>query len=77
MKLADRIEMNPNVMNGKPIIKGTRITVELILKKMGEGAGVEDLLKAYPHLEREDIQAVFEYAARTHADEELIESAGG
>ncbi|MFP4686907.1 MAG: DUF433 domain-containing protein [bacterium] len=76
MQLAERIEMNPEIMNGKPVIKGTRITVELVLKKMAEGAEVSDLQEAYPHLQKEDIQAVLEYAARTHSDEELIEVAG-
>lgn len=73
MKLSDRIEIDPSRMNGKPVIKGTRITVELILKKLAEGAETEDLLEAYPHLEKDDIRAVFDYAARTHADEETIE----
>lgn len=76
MKLSDRIEMDADRMNGKPVIKGTRITVELILKKMAEGAETTDLLDAYPHLEKKDVRAVLEYAARTHADEERIEPTG-
>lgn len=76
MKLSDRIEMDSERMNGKPVIKGTRMTVELILKKMAEGAETADLLDAYPQLEKEDVQAVLDYAARTHADEERIEPTG-
>ena len=58
-----RIEINPAVMLGKPVIRGTRIPVEVILRKLGEGATEADLLEAYPRLVREDIQAAFPYAA--------------
>jgi uncharacterized protein (DUF433 family) len=68
----DRIEINPNVMMGKPVIKGTRITVELVLRKLGEGATEADLLDAYPRLTREDIRAAITYAADTVAHEEII-----
>jgi uncharacterized protein (DUF433 family) len=53
----DRIEIDPKVMMGKPVIKGTRIKVELILRKLAEGATEDDLLDAYPRLKREDIRA--------------------
>ncbi|MBC7294099.1 MAG: DUF433 domain-containing protein [Thermoleophilia bacterium] len=59
-------------MMGKPVIKGTRIPVELILRKLGEGATVEDLLDGYPSLSREDIQAALAYAAKTLACEETV-----
>lgn len=62
MALTDRIEINPNVMMGKPVIRGTRIPVELILRKLSEGATEADLLEAYPRLKREDIQAAMRYA---------------
>ena len=68
--LADRIEVNPAVMLGKPVIRGTRIPVELILRKLGEGATEADLLDAYPRLTREDIQAAADRAGpsrRTHS----------
>jgi len=68
----DRIELNPKVMLGKPIIRGTRITVELILRKIAEGAGEDDLLAAYPHLKREDIKAAIIYAADTLAHQETV-----
>jgi uncharacterized protein (DUF433 family) len=72
MTITTRIELNPNVMLGKPVIRGTRITVELILRKLGEGATQADLLDAYPGLTREDIQAAMIYAADTLAHEETV-----
>jgi uncharacterized protein (DUF433 family) len=68
----DRIEIGPKVMMGKPVIKGTRIKVELILRKLAEGATENDLLDAYPRLAREDIRAAIAYAAETIAHEEII-----
>ena len=52
-----RIEFNPNVMLGKPVVKGTRIPVELVLRKLGEGATMDDLRDAYPRLTSEDVYA--------------------
>lgn len=59
--LTDRIEIDPRVMMGKPVIRGTRIPVELLLRKISEGATETDLLDAYPRLEREDIRAAVAY----------------
>jgi uncharacterized protein (DUF433 family) len=59
-------------MLGKPVIRGTRIPVELILRKLSEGASEADLLDAYPRLKRADIQAALSYAADTLAHEEVI-----
>lgn len=56
------IEINPKIMVGKPVIKGTRITVELILEKLAAGESIEDILRSYPHLNREQILACLEYA---------------
>jgi uncharacterized protein (DUF433 family) len=72
MTVTKRIEINPKVMMGKPIIRGTRIPVELILRKLGEGATEADLLDAYPRLTKEDIKAALGYAADTLAHEEII-----
>ena len=66
------IEINPKVMLGKPVIRGTRIPVELILRKLGEGATEQGLLDAYPNLKREDIRAALTYAAVTLAHEENV-----
>ncbi len=72
MTITDRIEMDPKVMLGKPVIRGTRIPVELLLRKLGEGATDEDLLDAYPRLKLEDIRAALAYAADAIAHEETI-----
>lgn len=72
MTVTRRIEINPKVMLGKPVIRGTRITVELILRKLSEGATEKDLLDAYPKLTREDIHAAMRYAADSLAHEESI-----
>jgi uncharacterized protein (DUF433 family) len=72
MPAQDRIAIDPKVMLGRPVIRGTRITVELILRKLSEGATPKDLLDAYPHLTQEDIQAAITYAADTLAHEEAI-----
>ena len=72
MTVTDRIEVDPKVMMGKPMIRGTRIPVELLLRKLAEGATEADLLDAYPRLTREDIQAAIGYAADTLAHEETI-----
>jgi uncharacterized protein (DUF433 family) len=69
--IADRIEIDPKVMMGKPVIRGTRITVELILRKLSEGATQSDLLDAYPRLTGADIQAAIRYAADMLAHEEI------
>ena len=59
----ERIEIDPAVMMGKPVIRGTRITVELILRKLGEGATEGELLEDYHHLTPEDIRAAIAYGA--------------
>jgi uncharacterized protein (DUF433 family) len=73
MATAARIEVNPKVMLGKPVIRGTRITVELLLRKIAEGADESTLLAMYPHLTRADIQAALTYAADALAHQETVE----
>jgi len=70
--MADRIEINLAIMLGKPVIRGTRIPVELIIRKLSEGATETDLLDAYPRLTREDIQAALAYAADSLAHETIL-----
>ena len=72
MKVADRVELNPKIMMGKPVIRGTRIPVELILRRLSEGASEQELLNAYPPLQKEDIRATLTYAADTIAREKLM-----
>lgn len=67
------ITRNKEVMMGKPCIKGTRITVELILKKLSEGATVQQLLEDYPHLNAEGIYACVDYARAIMINEHVFE----
>ena len=64
--------MNPNVMMGKPVIRGTRIPFELVLRKLGEGISEPDLLDAYPRLAKADIHAAIGYVADRVAYEETV-----
>lgn len=59
------IEINQKIMVGKPVIKGTRITVELILEKLSDGETIDQILHSYPHLNREQILACLDYARRS------------
>jgi uncharacterized protein (DUF433 family) len=70
-ELLARIVVNPKVMAGKPILKGTRITVELVLRLLAQGLSAEEILKDYPHLTKDDITAVLLYAAKIAGDEEV------
>jgi uncharacterized protein (DUF433 family) len=72
MTAIDRIQVDPKIMLGKPVIRGTRVPVELLLRKLGEGASTEDLLDAYPNLDREDVQAALRYAADSISHEETL-----
>jgi uncharacterized protein (DUF433 family) len=64
-------------MLGKPVIRGTRIPVELIVRKLGEGADEKSLIQAYPRLTADDIHAALRYAADSLAHEEFVLSAAG
>lgn len=77
MRLTERIEMNPNVMLGKPVIRGTRVPVELILRRIAEGASEHALLESYPHLAREDIRAAIAFAADEIAHTVTLDVAAG
>jgi len=68
--MTERIEINPSVMLGKPVVRNTRIPVELVLRKLAEGATVADLLHAYPRLTEADVRACLAYAADSVAHEE-------
>ena len=75
MNYSDYLESRSDVMLGKPVIKGTRITVELILKILSEGASSEDILNAYPNLQPVHITAVLAYATDVIANETVIPAA--
>jgi uncharacterized protein (DUF433 family) len=70
MATKERIEINSKIMTGRPVIRGTRIPVELILRELGEGATEADLLDAYPKLTRGELRAAMHFAADTVAHEE-------
>lgn len=65
MDITQHIEVNPKIMIGKPVIKGTRITVELILEKLSAGENEEHILLAHPHITKEDIKAALAFAAQS------------
>ena len=73
MNYQQAIIRDPAIMLGKPVIAGTRITVELIMRKLAGGFSVEDILAGYPHLTREQILAALDYAANLIAHEVVIE----
>ena len=72
MNWREHIEVRPDVMLGKPVFKGTRLTVELILERLGEGAKEEDLLAAYPRLRPDHIRAAHAYAAAALSADEMV-----
>jgi len=71
MQRHQRIEINPQIMTGKPVIRGTRITVEQVLRKLGGGLTPEQILEDHPRLTLEDIRAAEIFAADYLADEEV------
>ena len=71
-ELLERIALNPKVMTGKPVIKGTRLTVEFILNRLAHGATTEEVLKEYQGLEEEDVRACILFATRSLEDTEFM-----
>ena len=63
-----RITINPDICNGRPIIKGTRITVQTILEFLGAGDSIDDILNEYPSLAKDDIYACIQYASKLMAN---------
>jgi uncharacterized protein (DUF433 family) len=68
----DRIAMNAEVMGGKPVIRGTRIPVDMLLRKLGAGMTIDEILADHPHLTAQDIRAAQAFAADYISDEELV-----
>jgi uncharacterized protein (DUF433 family) len=68
----DRVEINPEVMGGKPVIRGTRIPVESILRKLGAGMTAEAIIADHPRLSPDDIRAAQAFAADYIADEDIV-----
>jgi uncharacterized protein (DUF433 family) len=69
----ERIEINPAIMYGKPVIRGTRVPVELVLRKLGAGIPPEAILVDHPRLTLDDIRAAQAFAADYLADEEIVD----
>jgi uncharacterized protein (DUF433 family) len=67
-----RIEINPRIMGGKPVIRGTRAPVELVLRKLGAGLSADEIIHDHPHLTADDIRAAQAFAADYLADEALV-----
>jgi uncharacterized protein (DUF433 family) len=72
----DHIEISPAIMFGKPVIRGTRITVEHILRKLAEGMTVDEILADHPHLTPDDVYAAAAFAADYLAQEEIVFAGG-
>ena len=70
--MSRRIVVDSKILHGKPIIRGTRISVELILELLASGMDKEEILKQYPNLKRGDVLAAVDYAAKTLKHEEVI-----
>lgn len=68
-ELLERIEIDPDVMLGKPVIRGTRITVEILLEKLAAGIDVDQILTDYPPLQRDDVLAALAYAPTSSLSE--------
>jgi len=71
-ELRQRIIIDPKIMAGKPVIRGTRIPVELIVRMLAQGIPEGDILREYPRLETEDIRAALAYAAQLLANEDVF-----
>jgi uncharacterized protein (DUF433 family) len=70
--LLDRIAIDPQVMLGKPVIRGTRITVEILLEKIAAGCAINEILADYPRLIREDVLAAVAFARQALSTDEFI-----
>jgi len=71
-ELLERIAMNPRIMVGKPVIRGTRLTVEYILGLLAHGTTIEEILEEYPGLEKNDIYACLLFASKTLQDASFV-----
>ena len=71
-KLMQRITVDPKIMVGKPVISGTRIPVAMILRMLGQGISIEEILQEYPRLQRTDIEAALAYAAQVVENEDVF-----
>ena len=71
--MAERIDIHPDICNGRPVIAGTRIPVQTIMEFLGSGDSIDEVLEAYPSLEREDVYACIRFAAKLMANHYQIQ----
>ena len=74
MNYREKIFISPDIMLGKPVIKGTRITVELIIKKLSEGMEINDIIHEFPQVTRDDVMACLAYSADVISRDEILVS---
>ncbi len=71
-QLRKRVTLDPRIMAGKPVIKGTRIPLDLIVRMLAQGMPEKEILEEYPRLKSEDIRAALAYAAQTLSDDDIF-----
>ena len=71
--MAERIDVHPDICNGRPVIAGTRIPVQTIMEFLGAGDSIDEVLEAYPSLKREDVYACIQFAAKLMANHYQIQ----
>jgi uncharacterized protein (DUF433 family) len=72
--MLDRVELNPEICNGRPVVKGTRIAVQTVMEFLGAGDTIDDVLEEYPSLQREDVLACIEWGGRLMANHYQVEA---
>lgn len=72
MDWREHIVVNPEVLVGKPVVRGTRISVELLLDRFADGWGYDEILEAYPHLNREQVQAALAFASEIFKEDRFV-----
>ena len=72
MNWRDHIHSDPGILGGKPVVRGTRISVELILEYFADGCSLEDVLEAYDHLKSDDVRAALAFAQEMVAEEQAL-----
>ncbi|MDQ7779565.1 MAG: DUF433 domain-containing protein [Planctomycetota bacterium] len=76
MKLTDRIVADPEILGGKPIVAGTRISVQFVLGQLGRGVTIDELIQQYGQLRREDVLAAIEFASESVGREAFFATKG-
>jgi len=70
--MENRIVINPRIMTGKPVVRGTRVPVDAILRRLADGMSMSEVLEEYPNITQEDIRAALRYVSEIVADEEIM-----